>query len=219
MTDGKLHHRTPDLTGRTYGALTVVSPAHTDGRKRFWRMRCLCGQEVVRVPGEMRKLRMANCGCMTKHLQRRARQTHGMSRHPAYFVWRSMVDRCTLPTHQAWRNYGGRGITVCDEWRESFEAFWRDMGPTYSRGLELDRRDNEAGYTAANCRWVPRRVQANNRRGNIRILTPDGEMTVAQASQRYGVGKTTILYRLANDWPTSKLLIPPHPANRGFSTS
>lgn len=219
MKDGKLHHRTPDLTGQTFGALTVIGPAHTDGRKRFWRLRCLCGAEVVKVPGDLRKLRMANCGCMTKALQSRATRTHGMSRHPAYFVWRSMVDRCRLPTHQAWRNYGGRGITVCAAWAESFEAFWLDMGATYRPGLELDRVDNDSGYRPGNCRWTERRTQANNRRGNVKINTPRGVLGVAEASREFGIGVTTILYRIANGWPEDRLLIKPHPANRGFSIS
>ena len=82
-----------------------------------------------------------------------------------------MKDRCALPTHQAWRNYGGRGITVCARWAESFGNFWADMGPTYVPGLTLDRRDNEAGYSPENCRWTTYKVQANNRRVSSKTST------------------------------------------------
>src|SRR5574343_575843 len=89
---------------------------------------------------------------------RKCRQTlsakltgHGMSKHPAYAVWRPMLARCGTPSHPAFKNYGARGITVCARWRKSFENFWEDMGPTYRRGLTLERTNNARGYSPANC--------------------------------------------------------------------
>jgi len=137
-----------------------------------------------------------------------ANRTHGMSKHPAYAVWRSMLDRCRLPTHQAWANYGGRGITVCSEW-QSFETFWADMGPTYRRGLTLERKDNEGGYSAVNCEWATYRKQMNNKRGNVWIETPLGVMTVAEASRLSGIGHTTLLYRIAHGVSLSTILSTP----------
>jgi Fic family protein len=78
----------------------------------------------------------------------------------------------------------------------SFQAFWKDMGETYSTGLTLDRIDNSQGYEKSNCRWVGYRTQANNRRGNVLVDTPKGKMTISQASRVFGIGKTTIHYRL-----------------------
>jgi hypothetical protein len=82
------------------------------------------------------------------------------------------------------------------------------MGDTYRKGMTLERRDNSKGYSPANCRWQTYRHQANNRRGNTRIETPLGAMTVAQAAKRYGVNGTTVHYRLASGWPTERLLEP-----------
>lgn len=222
MMDGKLHHNTRDLTGRRFGALVALKRSHTNGKKWLWVYECDCGNECAKVGAdvskELKRGGTPNCGCLTARLQSKPK-THGMSRHPAYAVWRSMCDRCRLPSHQAWKNYGARGITVCTRWQESFENFWADMGPAYAEGLTLDREDNDKGYSPQNCRWVTMRVQANNRRENHIIETPWGAMTVSQAARRAGINHTTILYRIAAGWPTDQLLREPHRSNRVRSTT
>lgn len=217
MKDGKLHHRTPDLTGQRFGALVVMSPAHSDGRKRYWEARCDCGNIVVKCGSDLKKEQKRggtpNCGCLTKTLIGEKNTRHGMTDHPAYWVWRSMRDRCRLPSHHAWRNYGGRGIRVCERWG-IFEAFWEDMGPAYQKGLTLDRIDNDGPYSPENCRWVSMKIQSRNKRTNTHMPTPFGEMTVSEASEVFGIGVTTLLYRLAAGWPEDYLLIDPDVKNR-----
>lgn len=149
---------------------------------------------------------VASCGCMRRATQAARRTTHGMSHHPAFAVWRSMNDRCHLPTHQAYHNYGARGITVCKRWRESFENFWADMGPNYQTGLTLERRKNDKGYSPANCIWRTRRRQANNKRTSLMIDTPLGRISAAQAARRYGIGLSTLYWRLHAGWPPARAL-------------
>lgn len=219
MPDGKPHHRAQDLTGRVFGFLTIKSYAGSDGKKSLWNASCACGAAITVVGAEMTKKRgpgNQSCGCQRGALIGAKRRTHGMTEHPAYWVWRSMHDRCRLPTHQAWRNYGGRGITVTMEW-ETFQAFWRDMGPTYRPGLTLERVDNSKGYSAENCRWASYKEQARNTRENRMVDTPKGRMLVVEASEVSGIGVTTLLYRLDNDCPTARLFDPPDYTNR-FST-
>jgi hypothetical protein len=91
--------------------------------------------------------------------------THGMSHHAAYKVWCGMIQRCRNPNNIKFDDYGGRGIRVCPAWKR-FESFWRDMGPSYRRGLSIDRRNNNRGYNKANCRWTTRKVQQANRRNS-----------------------------------------------------
>src|SRR5262249_40557060 len=134
-----------------------------------------------------------------------------------YWLWRSMQDRCRLPTHQAWKNYGARGITVCARW-DSFENFWADTRPTYQPGLTIERRNNSAGYSPENCYWATWKAQSNNKRTNRRIQTPEGEMTVAEAAECLGLGAGMLYDRLNRGWPTTALFLPASFENRS-STS
>lgn len=222
MTGGKQHHNFRDLSGQQFGMLTALAPSHSDGKKWLWFYECECGIVCVKYGQEVTKThnrgRLANCGCRTKDLISKATTRHGMSAHPAYSVWRAMLDRCRLPSHQAWANYGERGISVCERWQQNFQNFWDDMGPGYRPGLEIDRRDNNGNYSAENCRWATCMAQANNQRRNVRINTPAGRLTVAQASRLYKIGKTTLHYRIANNWPEDKLLISPDFHNRESTT-
>lgn len=205
-----MHHRAKDLTGLTVGYLTATRYAGSDGLKSLWEAACVCGRKVVLPGTELQKQKkrgiQASCGCMRGATISRKRTTHGMSKHPAFAVWRSMQDRCRLPSHAAWANYGGRGITVCKRWADSFAAFWEDMGPTYRAGLTLERVRNDQGYKPSNCVWATPKQQANNTRVNRRVKTPAGTMTAIQAAQRYGVKYTTLLWRLAHGWTTERAL-------------
>jgi hypothetical protein len=224
MKDGKPHHNSRDLTGLRFGMLTVERRSHTDGKKWYWQYRCDCGKACIKngsdVSKDIKKGRTPNCGCMTKQLIGRAQITHGMSKTDVYAVYRSMIDRCRLPSHQAWANYGGRGITVCERWQQGFENFWADMAAGYRKGLELERVDNSKGYSPQNCTWVSCKRQANNKRTNVSLRMDSGEvLNVSQAAELHGIGLTTLLYRIAHNWPSDRLFIPPNPKNRGFGTS
>lgn len=190
MRDGSLHWINRDLTGQIFGALTVVRPTKSDGKKMRWLCRCQCGNEIERVGTELKKLRYPNCGCLTKKLQSRPK-SHGMSQHPAYAVWRSMLDRCRLPTHQAYHNYGGRGIKVCKRWANSFEKFWEDMSPSYQPRLTLERRNNNRGYSPTNCYWTNYATQARNRRDSLPV-------DIRKAHELTGISRSTLYYRWYN---------------------
>ena len=167
---------------------------------------------------EFMKGKQKSCGCMRSALIAKATTTHGLSKHPMYHVWRSMKERCLLPTAQAWENYGGRCIKVCDRWLESFENFYADMSPSYAPGLTLDRRDVNGDYCPENCRWVSDKVQARNKRTNRVIQTPWGPITVAEAAEKSEIGVTTLLYRIDHGCPESSWFVKPGVTNR-FMTS
>lgn len=207
-----------DYSGFRQGMLTFVRPSRSDGRRTLWLIRCDCGTEVEWPASTVAKGNKS-CGCAKNTLIGQANRRHGMTKHPAYAVWRSMRQRCESPTHPAWRNYGGRGIAVCAAWAEAFENFWADMGPTWAPGLDLDRADNSGSYTPENCRWVSRRVNARNKRNRLVIGTPEGPMQLAEAAERSGLGVTTLHYRHANGWPPERMFDRPDVRNRCTTSS
>lgn len=208
-----------DLTGKEFNGNTVLRQVGSDGRRSLWAVRCAhCGREFTLSSSEIQKGRQRSCGCARSKLISEKRSRHGMSNTPIWNIWHSMKERCETPTAQAWKNYGGRGIRVCRNWSESFEQFLADMGSTYRKGLTLDRIDVNGDYCPENCRWVTMKEQARNKRNNVRIDTPKGRMTVAEASEIFGIGKTTIHYRLAHGVPENMLLTAPNTRNR-FMTS
>jgi hypothetical protein len=136
------------------------------------------------------------------------KRTHGMSRHPAYRNWLHAKTRCEDRACEFFKDYGGRGIRVCERWA-SFDAFWEDMGPTWLEGLTLDREDVNGNYEPSNCRWATSKQQANNRRDNVIIDTPKGRMNLTQASETFGISQKTIFSRYHAGWPIEHLLTPP----------
>ena len=132
-----------------------------------------------------------------------------------YRAWSAMRDRCNNKRHPDYRNYGGRGIRVCREWNESFEAFLRDMGPAPSKSHSLDRFPNPNGnYEPGNCRWATRVQQNQNTRRN-RMVTFRGEtLCVSEAARRAGLPVKLVNERLALDWSVDRALTTPKRANK-----
>lgn len=131
---------------------------------------------------------------------------HGMSRTQEYTIWIGMKVRCYNPKAINFHEYGGRGIIVCDEWRDDFSAFLRDVGPRPGRGYSIDRIDNDGNYEPGNVRWVTMRQQSNNTRRNVR-LTHDGKtLTFAQWARELGINVNTIKKRYYDCRPIEEVL-------------
>jgi hypothetical protein len=129
-------------------------------------------------------------------------ERHGKIDSPEYSVWSGMKDRCLNPNSCNWTNYGGRGITVCDRWKDSFSNFYEDMGPRPSDEHSIDRIDNDGNYEPGNCRWATVEEQVYNRRTNRMVTLPDGrEVTTAQAMEELDMKKGTLFSRLDRGTP------------------
>lgn len=164
------HSRFVDLTGQKFGRLTVVAYAGKHGAYPKWRCVCVCGGTKTTRSGHLKSGRASSCGCYNAELQRKSFQTHGgatfdkSKRHPLYSIWCGMKKRCYSPRCQAYPYYGGRGITVCDEWRTDFKRFADDMGSRPSAEHSIERRENDGPYAPWNCRWATKSDQMKNRR-------------------------------------------------------
>lgn len=133
---------------------------------------------------------------------------HGMSKSREYGSWVSMKRRCYSPGHIGFENWGGRGIKVCDEWRDSFQNFYRDMG-VRPGGHTLDRIDNDGDYCKENCRWASEITQKNNRRNNRRFEYLGGTYTIPQLSRKFGIRKDVLWYRINAGWDLSDAITRP----------
>ena len=153
-----------NLAGARFGRWTVVKE---EGRKHgqiCWLCKCDCGNEKSIASAVLRKGKSKSCGCYREQVK----TTHGMYQTPIHRVWSNMIQRCTNPKNKAYHNYGGRGIKVSDRWR-SFEAFYQDMGDVPFEGAQIDRQNNDLGYSKDNCRWVTRSENLMNTRRNRQV--------------------------------------------------
>lgn len=133
-------------------------------------------------------------------------EQHGMTNTPEYQCWRNILMRCFNPKTRMYPRYGGRGITICDEWRDSFLSFYQHVGPRPSKGHSIDRIDNDGDYEPGNVRWATRKEQQANLAKSI-LLTRDGEThCVREWSRRLGVSKNVILRRIHSGWPPNSVL-------------
>lgn len=184
-----------NLTGLQFGRLTVIALAPYTGRKPRWRCLCRCGEEVVVESSHLKDGHTQSCGCLYEETRMGARK-HGARRTPEHNTWCHIVQRCTDRNDTSFHNYGGRGIKVCERWRDSFEAFLADMGPRPSPQHSIDRKDNDGDYGPGNCRWATAAEQSRNRRQN-RFIEHAGEtLCLKDWAGRVGIGSGTLSNRL-----------------------
>lgn len=191
--------------GDHYFKLTVLERAGSQDGRSTWRLRCDCGNLVVRKAHNLRRDK-SSCGCShPQHFQKgRESQTlihggarRGEKRTPLYNVWQGMKRRCNNPNNKQYADYGGRGIKVCNEWKDDYPAFasWaREAG--YEHGLQIDRIDNDGPYAPGNCRFVTQSQNQRNRRPTVWITVHGERMTALDAAKRFGVDAALLRLRL-----------------------
>lgn len=178
-----------DLVGQRFGRLTVIARAGTrKDRAVYWSCQCECGGTTLVVSKHLLSGESQSCGCLKNDLLRERSTTHGATRYPEYEIWQAMIGRCSRPASSGYRNYGGRGIAVCERWRDSFEAFLADVGRRPSPLHSIDRIDNDGNYEPGNVRWATREQQVRNRSCSINFRTlEDDQISITEMSRRLAI--------------------------------
>ena len=198
-----------DLSGCVFDRLTVIKRVvNTEGGSAQWLCRCICGNEVTRTSTGLLRGKNHSCGC---HLPPVAPSPFKVRPYRIYY---GMIKRCEDPKSQAYHNYGGRGIKVCDRWKESFDNFWEDMKDGYRDDLQLDRINNNGNYELGNCRWATPKQNSRNKRTNHVIKTALGEMTVVEQTEIARVNPPEVYRRLTLGMPEELAIVPKQTANK-----
>ena len=197
-----------DLTGKQIGYWAVLERAKNKGNHAQWLCRCKCGNERVVIGIVLRDERSRSCGCLHRQACIDRSTKHGAANRGkttrTYQAWSSMMKRCNNPKALDFGYYGGRGIKVCERWRE-YENFLFDMGEK-PEGLSLGRIDNDGNYEPSNCRWETGTQQGRNKRNN-RYLEFNGErLTVLEWSERLNIPYNRLMNRLWRGWSADKTL-------------
>lgn len=198
-----------NLTGQKFGRLTVVGLSGVNAGKTHWLCKCECGTvKEVRGAG-LRQGKAQSCGCIHSEMLRDRNRTHGGKGTRAYVIWQSMKQRCSNRRHENFKDYGGRGITVCERWVNSFENFLADMGepPT---GLTLDRYpDTDGNYEPGNCRWADAFQQARNTRKALKLTYNGTTKPLRDWAEEYGFVPRTLASRIKAGWSVEKAIETP----------
>lgn len=159
-----------DLTGKNFGKLTVIKYCGSNKNGRaLWLCQCECGNTKIILGNSLLSKLTFSCGCYNKEHSKNIHTKHNMSYSKLYKVWQGMKTRCYNPNFIYYCNYGGRGITICNEWKNDFSKFYEwAINNGYKEGLTIDRINNNGNYEPNNCRWVTRAEQNRNKRYNKR---------------------------------------------------
>jgi hypothetical protein len=205
------HPRFQNLIGRVFGRLTVLAYAGRLGKNAvsYWLCRCTCGTEKVVNGGSLTIGETQSCGCLRREMLGDRVRTHGMTNSSEFSSWRSMLSRCYEPRNASYPRYGARGVTVCQRWRDSFEAFLADMGPKPTPRHSIERQNSTVGYQPGNCVWATRKQQQRHLCSN-RHITHDGQTRLlVEWAEITGLGRVTITRRLAAGWTVHDALTRP----------
>lgn len=184
-----------DITGQRFGKLVARESLGFKNGKTRWLCDCDCGNQHSADLTHLRSGHIPSCGCLRKKKFIERNTTHGYGNTKIHQAWLDMHSRCYKSNHKSFHNYGGRGITVSDDWH-GFEHFLRDMESGCKKGLTLDRIDNNKGYSKENCRWITHKENCRNKRTNI-LFELDGELrTLREWAEIFKINASTLYGRV-----------------------
>lgn len=196
--------RLNDLTGKRFGRLTVIQRGEALGRKGvYWLCLCDCGNKCTILGNALVTSHTTSCGCYSKEVSKRAK-IHGLCHTKEHAIWKAVRQRCNDKNASNYYRYGGRGIKVCPEWDnfQNFYAWCKESG--FKEGLTIDRINNDGDYSPANCRWVDKITQGNNKSNNRKVFYKGELLSLMQIERLTGIDHRTIGFRLNSGWATEQ---------------
>ena len=197
-----------DLTGLTFGGITVLEYSFRKNKASYFKCLCICGNILNKSTQSLRKGKMPSCGCLHGAIVTENKTRHGLCNTRIYRIWRCMLNRCEYKGHDKYKNYGGKGITVCERWH-LFDNFYADTKEGYADNLTINRIDNNLGYNKNNCNWKTMKEQCNHR-STSRYFSYNGEtLTVSEWSDKLNIRHDLFRKRLSYGWDFNKIITTP----------
>lgn len=196
--------------GEKFGKLTILECAGVNERgQRLVKCKCDCGKETIKGYSEVSRLKVKSCGCLQKELYEsgRAFKSHGLTKSRIYRIYNGMKTRCTNPNRRSYKDYGKRGISVCDEWKNDFMSFyeWAETNG-YTDELSLERKDVNKGYSPQNCCWISLKDQANNKRRTVYITYNNEKKPMSVWAKELNISYWTLRSRKSYGWTDKEII-------------
>ena len=187
-----------DLLGQRFGKLTVIARAENNKHNSaMWLCKCDCGTEKIIQGDCLLKGHTKSCGCLRASLLPILGLKHGLGKTRLHSIWLDMRRRCYKKNRKAYKDYGGRGITICDEWKDDFLSFYNwSINNGYEDNLTIDRIDVNSNYEPSNCRWITKREQCKNTRANINITYNNQTKTLSEWAEILKINYNTLHSRI-----------------------
>jgi len=202
------------LQNQTFGRLTAISCIHKNG-VLYWKCRCSCGNYVEVIPASLTSGKTRSCGCYQRERTSQTRLKHGFSKKGSestrlYRIWSAMKYRCYNPKSNHYNRYGGRGITVCDEWKDNFICFYEwAINNGYNDSLTIERKDYNGNYCPENCCWATWKQQAINRSSTRFVEYKGKQMSIKDLAIELNINYDTLINRVNNGWSIEKIINTP----------
>lgn len=209
MVAGKVE----DLTGQVFGRWTVLGRAGTYKRESTWTVVCSCELAITKVlrAAMLKKGKSKSCGCLNLEMIVERNKSHGLTGHQIFNKWQNMQGRCYNPKNKKYHRYGGRGITVCQEWRDDFQTFYDwSMANGWAPELTIDRIDNDGNYEPSNCRWTTLEIQSNNKSNTVIVFIYGQRMPLQLAMKQFGACDPSLASsRIKKGWDHERAITTP----------
>lgn len=195
-----------ELIGKKFNKLTVIEKLENN----YYLCKCDCGNTKKIRKDHIINKTIKSCGCLQRKVAKKLSTKHNLSNSKLYKVWGGIKERCLNKNNKSYKNYGGRGITVCKEWLDDFMSFYQwAIINGYKNNLSIDRIDVNGNYEPSNCRWITQKQQCNNTRVNVTIIFNNEIHTLSQWAEITGISYSALRHRIQRNWTVEKALTTP----------